>query len=98
MPTISAKDRLNKGTENLFFVGKEIPPPDEVFKFYARLDGRKILLNWDIEKDCYLYLDKFSFLDKNLNTYIKASFPEGEILEDEYFGKVKVFYDEVEVT
>ena len=98
MPTISAKDRLNKGAENLFFVDKEIPPPDEVFKFYARLDGGKILLNWDIEKGCYLYLDKFSFLDKNLNTYIKSSFPEGEILEDEYFGKVKVFYDEVEVT
>ena len=31
MPTISAKDRLNKGAENLFFVDRELPPHDEVF-------------------------------------------------------------------
>ena len=42
-------------------------------------------------------LNKFSFFDKQLNTYLNATFPEGEILVDKYFGKVEVFFDAVEV-
>ena len=96
-PTISAKDEFNKKVDQLFFIEDEIPHPDEVYKFHASIVEQKTFLRWDIKPDCYLYLNKFSFFDKKLNTYLKASFPEGEILVDEYFGEVEVFFDVVEV-
>ena len=97
MPTISAKDGFNKEVDGLFFVEDEIPHPDQVYKFHAAIVEQKIFLRWDIKPDSYLYLDKFSFFDKKLNTYLNVSFPEGRILVDEYFGKVEVFFDAVEV-
>tara|TARA_B100000586_G_C20082303_1_gene415966 strand:- start:643 stop:1068 length:426 start_codon:yes stop_codon:yes gene_type:complete len=97
MLTISANNKFNNDTDRLFFIDKEIPHPDEVFKFNARVQGGKIYLRWDIKEGCYLYLDKFSFVDKKLNTKLDASFPSGKILEDEYFGRVEVFFDALEV-
>jgi len=97
MPTISAKDEFNKYADELLFIEKGIPHPDEVYKLHAAIVEQKIFLRWDIKPDCYLYLNKFSFFDKKLNTYQEASFPKGEILVDEYFGEVEVFFDAVEV-
>ena len=97
IPTISAKDEFNKDANMLLFMENEIPHPDEVYKFNATIVEQKTFLRWDIKPDCYLYLNKFSFFDKKLNTHLKASFPEGEILVDEYFGKVEVFFDVVQV-
>ena len=97
MPTISAKDEFNKDADMLLFMDNEIPHPDEVYKFHVAIVEQKTFLRWDIKPDCYLYLNKFSFFDKKLNTYLKASFPEGKILVDEYFGQVEVFFDAVEV-
>ncbi len=97
MPTISAKDEFNKYADELFFMEKDIPHPDEVYRLHAAIVEQKIFLRWDIKPDCYLYLNKFSFFDKKLDTYQKVSFPKGEILVDEYFGEVEVFFDAVEV-
>ena len=97
MPTISAKDEFNKYADELFFMEKDIPHPDEVYKLHAAIVKQKIFLRWNIKPDCYLYLNKFSFFDKKLDTYQKVSFPKGEILVDEYFGEVEVFFDAVEV-
>ena len=97
MPTISAKDEFNKDTNVLLFTENEIPHPDEVYKLHAAIVDQKTSLRWDIKPDSYLYLIKFSFFDKQLNTYLNATFPEGKILVDEYFGKVEVFFDAVEV-
>ena len=94
---ISAKDEFKKDTNVLLFTENEIPHPDEVYKLHAAIVGQKTSLRWDIKPDSYLYLNKFSFFDKQLNTYLNATFPEGRILEDEYFGKVEVFFDAVEV-
>ncbi len=96
MPTISAKDEFNKNAEQLLFMEKGIPHPDEVYKLYAGIVEQKIFLRWDIKPDCYLYLNKFSIFDEKLDTYLTASFPKGEILVDDYFGKVEVFFDSVE--
>ena len=96
MPTISAKDEF-KDADVLLFMENEIPHPDEVYTFHAAIVEQKTFLRWDIKPDCYLYLNKFSFFDKKLNTYQKVSIPKGEILVDEYFGEVEVFFDAVEV-
>ena len=97
MPTISAKDEFNKEVDQLFFIEDEIPHPDEVYKLHAAIVDQKTSIRWDIKSGSYLYLNKFTFFDEQLNTYLKASFPEGEILVDEYFGEVEVFFDVVEV-
>ena len=97
MPTISAKEGFNKNVDMLLFQEEDIPHPDEVYRLHAAIVEQKTFLRWDIKPDSYLYLNKFSFFDKKLNTYLKASFPKGKILVDEYFGEVEVFFDAVEV-
>jgi thiol:disulfide interchange protein DsbD len=94
--TISAKESSNKELEKLLFLENKILPADQVFKLKVDLRGGKIFFRWDIEKKCYLYLDKFSFEVNNSNDYLYPPFPRGKLIEDEYFGKVEVFFDKVE--
>ena len=75
MPTISAKDEFNKEVDQLFLIEDEIPHPDEVYKLHAAIVDQKTSLRWDIKPGSYLYLNKFTFFDEQLNTYLKASFP-----------------------
>lgn len=77
---------------------EEILPADLVFKLKAKLEGNEISLIWDIKDNSYLYLDKFSFFSNFQGKYLSFSAPKGEILEDEYFGKVEVFFNQVEVS
>ena len=96
--TIAAKETPNKDLEKLLFLDKEILPADQAFKLEASLIGKEIFLEWDIEKNCYLYLDKFSFKITNSDHYLYPSFPRGELLEDEYFGRVEVFFNNIQTS
>ena len=96
--TIAAKETPNKDLEKLLFLDQEILPVDQAFKLEASLIGKEIFLEWDIEKNCYLYLDKFSFKITNSDRYLYPSFPRGELLEDEYFGLVEVFFNNLQTS
>ena len=96
--TRAAKESPNKDLEKLLFLDKEILPADQAFKLEASLIGKGIFLEWDIEKNCYLYLDKFSFKITNSDHYLYPSFPRGELLEDEYFGRVEVFFNNIQTS
>ena len=48
MPTISAKDEFNKYADELLFMEKGIPHPDEVYKLHASIVDQKIFLRWDM--------------------------------------------------
>ena len=61
--TISAIENTNKDLEKILILKEKILPADQVFEFSASLENKKIIFNWEIEKNCYLYLDKFSFFD-----------------------------------
>ncbi len=98
MSTITANPELNKTQNNMLFFEDGIKPPDQVFIFSANLINKRLYLRWEIEQDSYLYLEKFSFLDVELNSFLEPSFPAAKELEDQYFGKVKVFFDRIEVS
>lgn len=61
----------------------------------AWLDG-KLLLHWQIAPGYYLYRDRFAATADG--EPLALTFPQGEIQDDPYFGRVEVFYDEVELT
>ena len=90
--TISAIENTNKAIEKLLLTQEKIIPSDQAFKLKVKFEGKEIKFSWDIEENCYLYLDKFSFFSRKVGNYYRPSFPKGKVLEDEYFGEVEVFY------
>lgn len=63
-------------------------------------DDGTVRINWQIASDYYLYRHnlKFQLLDDNNNTSsIEAIIPAGLAKEDEYFGKVEVYYHNLDV-
>ncbi len=98
MSTIAANPDLNKTQNKIIFFEEEIKPPDLAFIFSASLIKKKLYLKWEIEQGSYLYMDKFSFLDEKRNSFLEPSFPPAIDLKDEYFGKVKVYFNRIELS
>jgi len=78
---------------------EEFLTPDQAFAFSSEVvDGNNIRVSWNIADGYYLYRDKFKFELKDTNgiTIGAANFPRGEIKNDEYFGDMEVFHDNVD--
>ncbi|MBA2351431.1 MAG: protein-disulfide reductase DsbD [Burkholderiales bacterium] len=72
--------------------------PDRAFRFSARIvDPGAIELNYRIAPGYYLYRDKFRFSAEPAVALGKAQFPAGEIKDDEFFGRVETFRDELKI-
>ena len=61
-------------------------------------DGNTLLVRWDIAPGYYLYKDKFSFAlsDASGISLGQVRLPDGKVKDDEFFGRVEVYYDQVE--
>ena len=73
-------------------------PPEKAYVFSAEApNGNTIRARWDIVDGVYLYRDKFKFALKDANgiTIGKPTMPEGKVKNDEYFGKMVVYYHDV---
>ncbi|MEE8343501.1 MAG: protein-disulfide reductase DsbD, partial [Gammaproteobacteria bacterium] len=74
-------------------------PADEAFQFSADVRNvNTIALNWVIADGYYLYRDKFKIQLQNVQgIYVKeVEFPAGEVKEDEFFGRMEVYHNNVE--
>jgi len=91
---LKGEDYSNSLTKENLFEPDKILPVSEAFRLNYQIDDENIYLIWSINKDCYLYKDKFTFFKDGKQ--ISAPMPEGKTIEDEFFGRVKVFYDKVE--
>ena len=96
--TISAKEGLKTERDRLLLSLESIPSAEEAFSLKAEVEEKQIRLIWDIKENCYLYLDKFSFIDQFTGENKIALFPKGKVLEDEFFGNVEVFFNQVEIS
>jgi thioredoxin:protein disulfide reductase len=71
--------------------------PDEAFVFSAQLQSAdQVKLTWVIAEKYYLYRDRIKISvdgDTKLVQLGTTQYPEGEIKEDEYFGKQVVFHE-----
>ncbi len=73
--------------------------PDKAFQFSARIvSPEAIELNYRIAPGYYLYRDKFFFSAEPAAALGKAQFPAGEVKDDEFFGKVETYRDELKIT
>lgn len=76
----------------------ELLPPEQAFQFFANVkDAQTVHVNWQIAGGYYLYREKIQLELVNANgvkigTYI---IPHGAPKQDEAFGQVEVFHDEL---
>ncbi|MBR7888996.1 protein-disulfide reductase DsbD [Marinomonas sp. A79] len=74
-------------------------PVEQVFKPYvANPKEGRLQTTWQIEDGYYLYQEQFSITGPDANHLHFSAFPPGEINEDPYYGKVKVFRNELVLT
>lgn len=69
---------------------------DEAFVLESEQQGDKLLLRLRIADGYYLYRHRFDFKGENL-AFAAPELPEGTAHEDDFFGKTRVFYQEVQI-
>lgn len=68
---------------------------DHAFSFKAKVINDQVLLSWDVAKGYYLYKDKIKIVSDHPQRLGEAQFPVAKIKNDELFGKVGVYRDNV---
>ena len=70
----------------------EILPPEEAFPYTVSVDGDRLVLDWDIQPDHYLYRERFGFSSETPSiTLGDPVYPAGKIYEDEFFGEMEIY-------
>lgn len=73
--------------------------PDDAFAFHAEaVDGETVRATWDIADGYYMYREQFEFSSPTEGIELgEAQFPDGEIQEDEFFGRTETYRHEVAI-
>lgn len=69
---------------------------DEAFQIESEQRGDQLLLTLHIADDYYLYRHSLRFKGNNL-TFSEPTLPEGTEHEDDFFGKARVYYQQVSI-
>ncbi|MFQ2112711.1 protein-disulfide reductase DsbD [Aeromonas veronii] len=69
---------------------------DEAFQIKSEQRGDQLLLTLHIADDYYLYRHSLRFKGNNL-TFSEPTLPEGTEHEDDFFGKTRVYYQQVSI-
>ncbi|MGU5698749.1 protein-disulfide reductase DsbD [Aeromonas allosaccharophila] len=70
---------------------------DEAFQVESEQRGDQLLLTLHIADDYYLYRHSLRFKGNNL-TFSEPALPEGTEHEDDFFGKTRVYYQQVSIS
>jgi thiol:disulfide interchange protein DsbD len=79
---------------------EEFLDPDKAFAFRAEVrDGNTLAAVWDIADGYYLYRERMKFTLEGAEGIALGEpvFPEGEVKEDEFFGRVETYHHGAEV-
>lgn len=82
-------------------VGDEFLHPDVAYILSPEVrDSKTVIVRWTIADGYYLYRDKFKFAVKDgLGVELGTiELPPGKVKEDEFFGRVEVFYKRAQAT
>ncbi|WP_157576734.1 protein-disulfide reductase DsbD [Pseudoalteromonas rubra] len=71
-------------------------PVDEAFKFDFDQQGKVLFTGWDIAPGYYLYKKKLEIIAKGADIIV-PEYNQGEMIEDEFFGKTEVYFDQFAV-
>ncbi len=72
--------------------------PEQAFKFFAVVkDSKTLHVNWEIASGYYLYREKIQLklINKTADKLGAYSIPQGTSKQDEVFGQVQIFHDEI---
>ncbi|QIW15331.1 protein-disulfide reductase DsbD [Pasteurellaceae bacterium RH1A] len=72
-------------------------PPEQAFAFSAQVGSQAAQLNWQIAEGYYLYQKEIKVNGLNVEAS-QPVFPEAEQHEDEFFGLVNIFRNQLSVT
>jgi thiol:disulfide interchange protein DsbD len=77
--------------------GDDFLPPEQAFIFSASADSpERVRLNWVIAPGYYLYRDRITASSDAATPSVGApEFPQGQVKNDEYFGKQVVYHNEL---
>lgn len=69
-------------------------PPEEAFRVTVAAEPEQIVLEWTLEPGYYLYKKRFAFETAAEGISLgEPEYPEGQIHEDEFFGRSVIFRD-----
>ncbi|UHD18407.1 protein-disulfide reductase DsbD [Thiocapsa bogorovii] len=73
--------------------------PDQAFRISGEADGPDaVRVRWEIADGYYMYQSKFGFQTETVGISTGGpQMPDGKTKEDEFFGKVQVYRDSVEI-
>jgi thiol:disulfide interchange protein DsbD len=69
-------------------------PPEQAYKYSARIENDRLIVTWKIEKGYYLYRNKLGIaLGQEVAgvTLGSPAWPKGEIHKDEFFGEQEIY-------
>ena len=81
------------------FAAGEPLEPEQAYRFSARVvDAHTIEARWTIADGYYLYREKFRFAAEPASVKLgEPAFPPGHVKQDEFFGRVETYRQEVKV-
>ncbi|WP_040643279.1 protein-disulfide reductase DsbD domain-containing protein, partial [Pseudoalteromonas ruthenica] len=72
-------------------------PVEQAFKLDFDQQGDTLFVGWDIEPGYYLYKHKLEFVGKGATITPPSDLPQGDMIEDEFFGRTEVYFDSVSI-
>ncbi|ALM51468.1 protein-disulfide reductase DsbD [Halomonas huangheensis] len=75
--------------QNFFGQQQDFLSPEQAFQPTLSQDGRQLAVDWEIAPGYYLY--RHSLNAETDGQQLTLDLPEGEVIEDEYFGRSEVY-------
>ncbi len=99
---VTAKQSLleNLKSANKEETAKQGLPVDQAFQFELKATNKNLLTaHWTIQPDHHLYRPKihFTVIDPQGVKLGTPDFPKGEMVDDEFFGKIEVYGSDIDV-
>ncbi|KPQ26062.1 MAG: thiol:disulfide interchange protein DsbD [Halomonas sp. HL-48] len=82
--------------QSVFGEQENVLPPEKAFKPTLSRDGESLQIDWQIEPDYYLYRHRFSA--ETDGRELSLDIPDGETIDDEYFGRSEVYRHSLSMT
>ena len=91
LDAVVASSRLQSDNSN------DVLPPDQAFRLAAFADGPdRVRLVWEIADGYYLYRSRIKIETASRQAQLGSpQMPEGEIKQDDYFGKQEIYHHEL---
>ncbi|HBU50948.1 MAG TPA: protein-disulfide reductase DsbD, partial [Alteromonas australica] len=88
--------QLSNDFDDPFGDEPEYLPVDQAFMFDFNQDQQDLTVSFTIAEGYYLYKKQFKYVAKNAEIG-EASYPKGNIIEDEFYGESEVFHQQVDI-